>query len=167
MALSQEEKDQLIRLKQDLQRKRSQPQFQEFTTLLDELDLSYIKPDELKAITNPIFTVGVDFKAIDTRPPFTTTTMNEIAPGSIDVRELKRVLSNQSMLLARVANLVDTQQGLLLVVDEVRTNTDIEDLVETRTTSQGINLQMINDAELINEEATSDKPIKSRFVEDI
>ena len=166
MALAQEEKDQLIRLKQDLQRKRSQPQFKAFNTLIDELDLSFIRPDQLKAITKPQFTVGIDFKSIDTSPPFTTTDMNALAPGSIDVRELKQRLSNQSMLQSRTAELIDTQQGVMLVIEEVLLNADIEDMVVAKSTSQGVNLQMINIAENINAESTSGKDIPSRFVEE-
>lgn len=166
MALTQEEKDQLIRLKQDLQRKRSQPQFREFETLIGELDLSYITAEELKAITESQFTVGVDFKAIDTSPPFTTTDMNKIAPGSIDVGKLMQKMSNVGMRQGKTTELVDTQQGIMSTSDEVVLNVDIEELIETNAFSQGVNLQMINDAENINQESVSDKPIKSRFVEE-
>jgi len=166
MALSQEEKNQLIALKQDLQRKRSQPQFKEFNSLIDELDLSYITAEQLKALTNPQFTIGIDFKSINTSPPFTTTDMNALAPGSINVRELKQKISNQAMTQSRTAELVDTQQGVMLAIEEVLLNVDIEELVVTKTTSQGVNLQMINIAENINIESTSNKDIPSRFVED-
>ena len=166
MAITQEEKDQLIRLKQSLQLQRSQPEYKEYVKLVDELDLSYISPEDLKSLCNPIYVVGVDFKSIDTSPPFTTTHMNEIAPGAINVRELKMKLTNKSILLAKTTDLVDTQQGVIVSTEELLANADIEDLVSTKTMSQGTNLQMVNAAENIDPEKTSSKQIKSRFVEE-
>lgn len=166
MALTQEQKDELIRLKQSLQRQRSQPQYSEFFRILDEVDLSGISADDLKALCNPQFTVGVNFKQIDTSPPFTSTDMNEIAPGALDVRELKQKLTNQSMLQSSYTDIIDTQQGPILSTEKVKVNADIEDLVRTKTMSQGVNLQLINDAATINVETSAQKNIKSRFVEE-
>jgi hypothetical protein len=166
MALTQEEKDELIRLKQSLQRQRTQPQYREFFKILDEIDLSGISSDDLKALCNPQFTIGVNFKEIDTSAPFTTTDMNGIAPGAMDVRELKKKMSNQSLVQSSFSEIIDTQQGPIVAKEEVLINVDIEDLVTSKTISQGVNLQMINEAQNINEEATSGKEISSRFLEE-
>lgn len=166
MALNQEEKNKLIALKQSLQKQRSQPQYQNFMKLIDEVDLSGISAADLKALTNPLYTIGVDFNAIDTSFPFTTTDMNNIAPGSLNVRELKQKLTNQSMIQSRTNDLVDTQQGVIVSTEDLLLNADIEDLMVTKVMSQGVNLQMINQAENINPESSSGKEIKSRFVED-
>lgn len=167
MALTNEEKQNLLKLKQELQRLRTQPQYKVLSSSIDEIDLSYISGDDLSALTNSQFTQGINFKTLDTSPPFTTTTMNTIAPGSIDVRELKKKMSNQSLLKGRTMDLIDTQQGVLAVIDELKVNADIEDDVTSKVLSQGINLQMINEASNINsEESGIDSSIKSRFVEE-
>lgn len=169
MALSSEEKAFLDQLRRDLI-KRTSPQDQELDRVLNEIDLTGISIEDLRSLVNPRFTQGVDLNAIDTSGEstggkFTSFDMNRIAPGSINENNLKSKLSNQSMLQARVTDLVDSQSGTMSVQNEIRINSDVEDLITNKTKSQGINLQMINRAEAINEQSVSDKPIKSRFVE--
>lgn len=162
--LSDSEKANLDKLRQDLIR-RTGPQARELSRIIDEVDLSNISPDDLKSLCRPEFIIGVNFKDIDTSPPFTTADMNRIAPGAIDVAELKAKMSNQSMLQARVVDVLDTQSGTVAVTSSVLINVDVEDEVQAKTESQGINLQLINRALAVNAEATSNKEIKSRFVE--
>jgi len=164
MAISEKEKNQLLGFKEALA-KRSGPEFVELRRTLGELDLRNISAEDLKALSNPLFVIGVNFNSIDTSPPFTTTDMNEIAPGAIDVNELKVKMSNTSMVQGRVVDIVDTQSGLMAVSNEIRLNIDVEDIVESKVKSQGVNLQLENQAEDINAESSSTKEIPSKFVE--
>lgn len=169
MALSSEEKAFLDQLRRDLV-KRTSPQDQELNRVLNEIDLTGISIEDLRALVNPRFVQGVDLNAIDTSGEstggkFTSFDMNNIAPGAINESQLDSKLAPVSLVQARVTDIVDTQSGIMSVQNEIRRNADVEDLVTNKTKSQGINLQMINRAEAINEQSVSDKPIKSRFVE--
>lgn len=161
--LTDEEKTNLLKLR-DIYSKNVGPQFDELRTLLDVIDLSGISTEDLKALTIPEFVVGVDFSAIDTSS-FTTKDMNTLAPGSIEVGELKAKITNKSLVKGRVTDLVDTQSGIVSVINEIRDNIDIEDLIELKSKSQGTNMQLINKSLSIDKESVKDKEIVSRFLE--
>ena len=170
MALSEEEINKLRQLRGDLI-KRTGPDAKRLEKVLDELDLTGISTQDLKSILNSRFTQGINIEEIDTSGAstggkFTSTDMNKIAPGSLDVTKLKAKISNQSMLQGRVTDIVDTQAGTVVVSSEVRANADVEDVMEVKTKSQGTNLQFINRSRGIDNQAVANKPIKSRFLEE-
>lgn len=169
MALSSEKIAQLDQLRRELIQ-RTGPDNEELNRTINEIDLTGISNEDLRALLNPQFILGIDINAIDTSGGstggrFTSFDMNQIAPGSLNETELKAKLSNQSMLQGRVVDVVDTQSGTMSVTNELRINADVEDLVENKAKSQGINLQNINRANAINEQAVVAKPIRSRFLE--
>ena len=169
MALTNDEKRYLDQLRKDLI-KRTGPQAEELNRITNELVLTGISAADLESLTNSKFTLGINFNEIDTSGEstggkFTSFDMNIIAPGSIDETVLKAKLSNQSMLQARVTDVIDSQGGLMSVVSEVKINADIEEVIETKTKSQGTNLQMINRSANIDAQKVDSKPIKSKFLE--
>lgn len=169
MALSDEEKRYLDQLRRDLI-KRTGPDVKELDRVTNELVLTGISAEDLESLTDAQYTLGINFNDIDTSGnstggKFTSFHMNEIAPGSINETTLKTKLSNQSMLQARVADVIDTQSGLMAVVNEVRINADIDDIMETKIKSQGVNMQMVNRSASIDAQVVDGKPIKSRFLE--
>lgn len=153
----------LIDLKDQLVRNRSLGTT-ELDRVLSEIVLDGISAEDLRAISNPLFVGGVDFNTIDTTT-FTTTDMNTIAPGAIDVDELRQKMVNNHLRQGQITDIVDTQNGVVQVKQELRLNSDIEDLMEDKSKSQGVNLQMINLAKNFRKEDTTDKPIQSRFLE--
>lgn len=170
MALSEEKKAFLDQLRRDLI-KRTGPDAEELERVTNELDLTGISAEDLQSLCDPQFVQGVNFKEIDTsgrndlEGKFTTTDMNNIAPGAIAVSELVAKLSTQSLTQGRVVDLVDTQSGLMSVTNELKTNADVEDLIEDKVKSQGINMQLTNRAQETNDQAVDGKSIKSNFVE--
>ena len=168
MALTTEEKAQLDKLRQDLL-SRTGPAAEKLEKAINEVDLTGISANDLKSLSDAKFTIGLNFNLIDTSGEstggkFTTTHMNEIAPGAIGVDVLKSKLSNQSMLQGRVTDIVDTQSGVMAVNNEIKLNSDIEDVVESKSKSQGINLQLVNRATNVDAQQVAKKEIKSRFV---
>jgi hypothetical protein len=171
MAVSEDKKAFLDQLRRDLI-KRTGPEVEELDKITDEIDLTGISAEDLESLCNPQFTLGINFKEIDTSGrnsldgKFTSFDMNTIAPGAINEAELKAKLTPQSLLKARVVDLVDSQSGLIATTQELFTNADVEDLIELKVKSQGTNMQMVNRARNINEQAVDGKPIKSRFLEE-
>lgn len=134
-----------------------------FTKIVGDVDLNNISLDNLKSLTNSTFTQGVDWKSLPLGS-MSSDLMNKIAPGALNVKELKKKLGNTSLLKGRTTELVDTQSGAMSVTNEVRINGDVEDAMRAKGISQGTNLQMANRAKAIRYESSSSKSIKSNFV---
>lgn len=163
MALTIEEKSNLDKLLGDLYN-RTDPKVQDLNYFLNVIDLTGISIEDLKSLTDPKYTIGVDFRTIDTSGKFTTEDMNKIAPGSIDVDLLKQKILNKSIVQAEVVDVVDTQSGLMAVKNQLKMNVDVEDLMDSKTNSQGIVLKVINDSRFINEQEVDSKTIKSNYI---
>ena len=164
MALTDAQKERLLNLKNQLFN-RVDPRLEQVDNIIEVVDMTGITSDDLKALSNPLFVIGLDFSTIDTSGSFTTRDMNTIAPGAIDVQELKTKIMNQSIVKARVTDIIDTQSGTMAVTQEFRDNMDVEDIMEFKVKSQGTNLQNEIKAAEVDKELVKDKPIKSRFLE--
>lgn len=162
MALTDAQKAQLDRLRQELARTTG---IAEIQSLLQNIRLYNISKEDLKSLVEPNY-VGIDYESLN-YATLDTDTMNALYPGSINVRKLSIKLANDSLVKARSSDIVDTQSGVLHVLTELRSNVDIEDEITAMTASLGTNLQLINSANYIRAERVADKEIKSVFVEDV
>lgn len=166
MAVSEEDKETLKRLRTEIQQLATEPETVRVQEDVDSVDLTNIPALDLKLLCNPDFVIGIDFDAIDTSGDFTVLDMNTIAPGAIDVDELRKKITTGHVVYATAIEVIESQSGSMVVLDESILNSNIETIVESRTVSQGINLQMIEEGLRTNQEATSEYPIPSRFVGD-
>jgi len=163
MALSDAEKAHLEELRRQISQSSSSEPLRAAT---ENIDLSGISLDDLKALVNKTATQGFDLSTLDLNN-LDTDTLNEAVPGAIDVNDLKKKISPQSLEKGSVIDLIDTQSGVLTTKSTIKTNIDIEDIMKSKVISQGTNLQMINQAESIKSENVADKEIKSIFVEEV
>ena len=163
MALSDSEKAHLEELRRQITQRSSSEELR-FAT--ENIDLSGISLEELKALVNKYATQGLDLSTLD-RENLDTDELNSIAPGAIDVNELKKKIAPVCIEKGTVSDLIDTQSGVLSVKSTIKTNVDVEDIMESKVISQGTNLQMINKAASIKAENVADKKIKSIFVEEV
>lgn len=134
-----------------------------FSKIIGNVNLNNISIDNLKSLTDSRFTQGVDWENLNLAN-MDSDLMNSIAPGAINTTELKKKLSNTSLLKGKTTELVDTQSGMMAVSSEVRVNGDVEDVVSAKAVSQGTNMQMANRAQQIRSEASSNKTIPSQFI---
>ena len=103
--------------------------------------MAYMTPMQLKRVCDPKNTALVDFRTIDTTPPFTTYDLNKLHPGAIDRDYFRTTLSNQGMLWGSVMSIVPTQMGDNYIAQRLIINYDVEDMMAGNTISQGIHLQ--------------------------
>ena len=115
----------------------------EFYTEMREVDLGYMTPEELQAICDPRFVVGIDFKTIDTTPPFTSADMNLMYPGAVDVKYWRKAFANASLFWSKHMESVETSIGVQAFTSELYRNVGIEDIIAANTIAQGINLHNI------------------------
>jgi len=132
------------------------------TKVIGNVDLSNISLGNLKSISDPVATQGLDWNSLDLNT-MDSDKMNEVAPGSIDVPELNKKLADSSLVKGKTTELVDTQSGMLATSSEVKTNEDMEDTVTAKTQSQGTNMQMINRSSQFKP-TTSQKEITSNYI---
>jgi hypothetical protein len=163
MAITDVEKAQLDELRRQLTQKTGVESFRKAT---ENISLVGISLSDLKALVDPIVTQGFDFSSLDLAT-LDTDTLNETIPGAINVPELKKKISNQSLEKGSVIDLVDTQSGILRTQTKIKVNADIEDTMTSKVISQGTNLKMINLAKGINAESVANKQIKSQFIEEV
>ena len=163
MPLTDDEKRNLEQLR-ERRSSASNERVERLNSIINEVDLTGISPDDLRALCNPDFVVGVDFRAIDTSSNFTTADMNRIAPGAIDVKALRAKISPRSLIQAQTSEIVDTQSGVVVVTNTVKANVGIEDLMASKVKSQGTNMQLVNRSDAINRQSVENKEIKSKFV---
>ena len=163
MALSDAEKAQLDELRRQLTQKTGVEEFRKET---ENVSLAGISVERLKTLVDPIATQGFDFSTLDLAT-LDTDTLNEAAPGAIDVNELKKKIAPQSLKKGATIDIVDTQSGVVRVESGINVNEDIEDTITSKVISQGTSLQMINLAKNIRVESVADKTIKSRFIEEV
>ena len=170
--LNEADRETLIKIRATIMNRAFSGQGAKYYDMAFEVDLGYMTPEELKAICDEKFVVGVDFKTIDTTPPFTSKHMNDKYPGSVDAPYWKRVFANSSLYWNRFKETIETSIGLQTVTSEIYRNTGIEDTMSANTMSQGINLQNI----LLSEKALSTRyrfrynpvndPIEYTYLED-
>jgi len=129
------------------------------------VDIAHMTIHELKSLTNFRFTRKLDFHDLDVSAPFTTKDLNNMYPGAVDEDYLREKLTLQSLLTDRSSDQIPTQQGEQKVVFELRTGTDVEDLVRSKAISQGVTMQLLYQGGAINQENTKGAPIQSDFVE--
>ena len=170
MALTTEEKRALDQLRLDLI-KRTGPGAKELEETTNEVILTGVSAEDLKEYVNPQAVLGIDLNDIDTTGAstggkFTSTDMNKIAPGSINVNELMQKFAPMSLVQARVTDLVETQSGNMTVINQIKINADIEDIMQDKVKSQGINLQMVIRASYTDVQEVANLDIKSRFLEE-
>lgn len=170
MALTSEEKSYLDQLRQDLVN-RTGPQAKELAKTTYEVELTGVSAEDLAEYVDSQAVLGIDLNEIDTSGKstggkFTSSDMNAIAPGAIDVNELMQKFAPMSLVQARVTDLVETQSGNMTVINQVKINADIEDIMHDKVKSQGINLQMIIRASYTDSQEVANLDIKSRFLEE-
>ena len=163
MSLTDAEKAHLDKLRRQLTQTSSS---EELRVATENIDLSGISLNDLKSLVNKVAVQGYDLSSLDLNN-LDTDTLNEEIPGAIDVTELKKKISSQSLEKGSVTDLIDTQSGLLRTQTTIKVNTDIEDIMKSKVISQGTNLQMINRAETIKPENVAGKEIKSVFVSEV
>lgn len=164
MSVSEKDKATLKAMRDSIQQLQTTPEVLKVQEKVDEVRMDGVSAEDLKLLCNPVFTNGVDFNAIDTSAPFTAQDMNIIAPGAIDIEDLRRKLAASDLTIGTAVDVVASQSGNIIVTDQSIVNGSIDTLVEAKTASQGINLQFINVGKEINKEATSDSEISSKFV---
>lgn len=163
MPLTDNEKRNLEQLR-DRRSTARNPRTNRLNQIINEVDLTGISAEDLQSLCNPEFTVGVDFRSINTSDSFTTTDMNRIAPGAIDVKELRAKISPRSLVQAQSSEVIDTQSGVMAITNVIKANAGIEDLMSSKVKSQGTNMQLVNRSESVNRQQVENKEIKSTFV---